>query len=97
MRTAHLVSIIVLLAAPAFAGVNLEYGEAYETSYLDQCAQDHSERACRCSMEALQDRVGFVAFAEEVDAHGQRFLEASALRTLVADLIGRCTAIGSAQ
>lgn len=97
MRAAHLVSIIVVLAAPAFAGANLEYGEAYETAYLDQCAQGHSERACRCSMEALQDRVGFLAFAEEVDAHGRRFLEESALRTLVADLLGRCTAIGTAQ
>jgi hypothetical protein len=97
MRIAHLARFIVLFATPALAGANLEYGEAYETAYLDQCTREHSERACQCSMEALQDRVGFLAFAEEVDTHGRRFMEGSEFRFLAADLLGRCTAVGKAQ
>jgi hypothetical protein len=97
MRIAKLASVIALLATPAIADVNLEYGEEYETAYLDQCTREHSERACRCAMEGLQDRVGFITFAEEVDAHRRRFMERSQLRILVADLLGRCTAVGRAQ
>lgn len=96
MRITQLAGLIAFLATPAFAA-NLEYGQEYEIAYLEQCTQELSERACRCAMEALQSRVGFAAFADQVDAHGRFFMERSDLRVLADDLFGRCTAIGRAQ
>jgi hypothetical protein len=88
---------LVLVASPSLANVNLEYGHEYETAYLAQCTAEHSARACACSMERLQEAVGFEQFAEQLATHQSRFMERSRLRDLTVDLIARCTAVGSAQ
>jgi hypothetical protein len=85
----------MLAAGPASAAVNLEYGLEYEEAYLELCKIEHSERACVCSMEALETRVGFEVFAEEISRHRAAFLDRSPLATAALDLIGSCTALGS--
>jgi hypothetical protein len=97
MRQIALAGFAVLVAFPAAAIVNLEYGMEYEQAYLDQCSISHSERACRCSMEALEEKVGFQEFAEQVAIYGKQMMERSDLRDLTTDLIARCTAVGTAQ
>jgi len=96
MRMILVAGLVALLAAPALAA-NLEYGQEYEAAFLDQCTQEHSERACQCAMELMESRVGFTAFADQVDEYRQSFMERSDLRLLAAELVGRCTAIGRAQ
>ena len=97
MRNAMLIGFAVLAASPSSATVSLEYGHDYEAAYIEQCTEEHSARTCSCSMEKLQDTVGFEQFAEEVAAHHSRFMERSQLRDLTLDLIARCTAVGSRQ
>lgn len=96
MRSTILLGL-VLAASPASATVNLEYGHEYETAYLAQCTKEHSARTCACSMEKLQEAVGFEVFAEQLALHQVRFMERSKLRDLSVDLIARCTAVGSVQ
>jgi hypothetical protein len=79
-----------LLSVAAYAGVNLEYGQEYEQAYLETCEQGNSTRACTCSMEALEEKVGFQRFAEEVDRHRDDFLKRSDLATLATDLVVSC-------
>ena len=81
-----------LFARPA-AAINLEYGQEYEVAFLQQCDSVHGERACRCSMVALETRVGFERFAEEIERHRDHFFDRSDLRAEAVDLIGRCTAV----
>lgn len=84
----------MIVAGSAFAGVNLEYGQEYEEAYMQVCEQENSQRACSCSMAALEQKVGFTRFAEEVDRHREAFLERSPLATLATDLVNACNAIG---
>ena len=79
-----------LISFAANAGVNLEYGQEYEQAYLETCEQGNSTRACTCSMEALEEKVGFQRFAEEVDRHRDDFLNRSELATLATDLVVSC-------
>ena len=88
---------LALAASPVSATVNLEYGYEYEAAYLAQCTAEHSARACVCSMEKLQEVVGFDQFAEQLATHQSRFMERSKLRDLNVDLIARCTAVGHAH
>jgi hypothetical protein len=81
---------VALFGSPAHAVLNLEYGQDYEVAYLVTCEQDHPSRACACSMVALQEKVGFVRFAEEVDQYREAFLEESPLATLANDLVVSC-------
>jgi hypothetical protein len=67
--------------------------QEYEEAYLLACTRDHSARACTCSMEALEDKVGFTRFAEEVDQHREDFLEESDLADMATDLVAHCKAI----
>jgi hypothetical protein len=87
----------MVLTGPAIAGVNLEYGQEYEEAYLLACERENSSRACICGMEALEHKVGFTKFAEEVDRHRDRFFERSPLATLATDLINTCTAVGQVR
>jgi hypothetical protein len=83
---------VALIGSAAQAGVNLEYGQDYEEAYMLACEQDNSRRACSCSMEALEERVGFTRFAEEVDRHRDDFLDHSELAVLATDLVALCEA-----
>lgn len=95
----HLAIATILAAgfASSATAVNLEYGHEYETAYLQQCEREHSERACRCSMEALQTRIGFEKFAEQVERHGQQIAESAGARMVSKDLLARCSAVGRLQ
>ena len=44
-------------------------------------------------MVALEEKVGFTRFAEEVDRHGKDFLEDSDLAVMAEDLLAHCKAI----
>jgi hypothetical protein len=81
-----------LISVAAYAGVNIEYGQEYEEAYLESCAHDSSMRACVCSMEALQEKVGFERFAEEIDRHRRDFRDQSELGPLATDLVAKCEA-----
>jgi hypothetical protein len=83
---------VALFGSPAHAVLNLEYGQDYEVAYLLTCEQDHPWRACSCSMVALEEQVGFVRFAEEVDRYREAFLEEAPLATLANDLVALCEA-----
>jgi hypothetical protein len=80
------------LIGSANAGVNIEYGEVYEEAYLQICSRDNPMRACTCSMEALEEKVGFTRFAEEVDSHRDDFLKQSDLAVMASDLVAKCEA-----
>jgi hypothetical protein len=82
-----------LVSGAANAGPNLEYGQDYEEAYLLTCTRENSARACACSMEALEEKVGFTRFAEEVDRYGDDFLEDSDLATMAMDLVAHCEAV----
>jgi hypothetical protein len=82
-----------LVSGAANAVVNLEYGMEYEEAYMLSCTRDHSPRACSCSMVALEEKVGFTRFAEEVDRHRDAFLEESDLAVMATDLVAQCKAI----
>jgi hypothetical protein len=82
----------IALIGSAGAEVNLEYGQEYEEAYLQFCTRGASASACTCSMEALETRVGFQHFAEEVDRHRDDFLEDSTLAPLATDLVASCEA-----
>lgn len=97
MRSIAMLGLTILAASPASATVNLEYGYEYESAYLEQCTAEHSARACTCSMEKLQEEVGFEIFAEQIAQHRSQFFEKSRLRDLSSDLLARCTAVGRAQ
>lgn len=81
-----------LISGAAYAGANLEYGQEYEATYLQSCSRDNSPSACSCSMVALEEKVGFPEFAEEVVRHGDDFLERSTLAVLANDLVATCEA-----
>jgi hypothetical protein len=81
-----------MISVAAYAGVNIEYGQEYEEAYLQTCERDNSARVCSCSMEALQEKVGFTRFAEEVDRYRDEFLEESTLAVMANDLVARCEA-----
>ena len=85
-----------MISVAAYAGVNIEYGQEYEEAYLESCGKDNSTRACLCSMEALQEKVGFDRFAEEVDSHRTDFREHSELGQLATDLVAKCEATAHA-
>jgi hypothetical protein len=87
----------MLVAGSAVAGVNLEFGQEYEEAYLLMCERENSPRVCSCSMAALEEKVGFTHFAEEVDRHREAFLERSPLATLATDLVNSCGAIGQVE
>jgi hypothetical protein len=84
----------MIVAGSAVAGVNIEYGQEYEEAYLLVCERENSPRACSCSMEALEQKVGFTRFAEEIDRYREEFLERSPLATLATDFVNACSAIG---
>ena len=96
-RVFPVISAAMVVAGSAFAGVNLEYGQEYEEAYLLVCERESSPRACSCSMAALQEKVGFTRFAEEIDRHREAFLERSPLATLATDLVNACNAIGQTE
>lgn len=79
-----------MISVAAHAGVNLEYGQEYEQAYLETCEEGNSARACTCSMEALEEKVGFLRFAEEVDRYRTDFLDRSELAPLATDLVASC-------
>jgi len=81
-----------LIGVAAQAGVNIEYGQEYEEAYLQSCERGNSARACSCSMEALEEKVGFTRFAEEVDRYRDDFLEDSTLAVMATDLVATCEA-----
>jgi hypothetical protein len=83
---------VALISGAANAGANLEYGQEYEATYLQSCARDNTPGACSCSMVALEEKVGFTEFAEEVVRHGEDFLEQSTLAVLATDLVATCEA-----
>jgi hypothetical protein len=83
----------MILTGPAIAEVNAEYGQEYEESYLLMCERDNSYRACSCAMAALQEKVGFLRFAEEIDRYRNSFFERSPMATLATDLVNSCSAI----
>src|SRR4051794_39991276 len=66
-----------MISVAAYAGVNIEYGQEYEEAYLQTCERGNSARICSCSMEALEEKVGFTRFAEEVDRYRDEFMEES--------------------
>jgi hypothetical protein len=82
----------IALIGSASAGVNIEYGQEYEEAYLQSCERGNSARACSCSMEALEEKVGFTQFAEEVDRYRDDFLEESTLAVMANDLVATCEA-----
>jgi hypothetical protein len=86
-----------LISFAAYAGVNLEYGQEYEEAYLQSCEKDNPSRACVCSMEALEEKVGFLRFAEEVDRYRTDFQDRSELATLAADLVVSCESAAHAS
>ena len=43
-----------MFAGDAIAADGLEFVEHYEVAYVQQCSREHSERACRCSVESLE-------------------------------------------
>ena len=95
LRTFSVISAAAMaVAGSAFAGVNVEYGQEYEEAYLLVCEKEHSPRVCSCSLEALERKVGFDRFAQEMDRHRDAFLERSPLATLATDLANACSAIG---
>jgi hypothetical protein len=97
MRSIAILGFTILAASPVSATVNLEYGHEYESAYLEQCSTEYSARSCICSMERLQEEVGFEKFAEQVAQHQSQFFEKSPLRDLSSDLLARCTAVGRVQ
>lgn len=97
MNFFRVAGMLACLTAPAVAGVNLEFGEEYETVYLAACTQEHSARACQCTMEALEERVGFMVFADQVDRYRDSLVERSDLGDLASDLLARCTALVKAD
>jgi hypothetical protein len=76
---------------------NLEYGHEYEAAFLQQCAREHNERTCRCSMQTLQTRIGFEKFAELAERRRHEVTQSEEARMAEADLLARCSAIGSLQ
>jgi hypothetical protein len=95
-RLLAIVAIAAVTAGHANAGPNIEFGQEYEEAYLLACESDrqNSHRTCVCSMEALEQKVGFTRFAEEMDRHREGFLERSVLATLAEDLVASCGMIG---
>ena len=90
------VTSAAMISAAAYAGANVEFGQEYEEAYLQSCQKDNSARACVCSMEALEEKVGFLRFAEEVDRHRTNFRDRSELAPLAADLVAKCEATAHA-
>jgi hypothetical protein len=83
---------VTLFGGAAHAVLNLEYGQEYEVAYLQTCEQDHPSRACTCSMLALEEKVGFVRFAEEVDQYRETVLAEGPLAPLANGLLALCEA-----
>ena len=83
-------ALSVALIGSANAGVNIEYGQEYEEAYLQLCSRDNVTEVCSCALEALEEKVGFMRFAEEIDRYRADFLADSPLAVLASDLIVLC-------
>jgi len=90
-------AVAMIMSGSAFAGVNLEYGQEYEEAYLLMCERENSPRVCSCAMTALEEKVGFTRFAEEIDRHREKFFERSTMATLATDLVHSCGAVVEVQ
>ncbi|MBL8702977.1 MAG: hypothetical protein JNK67_31630 [Alphaproteobacteria bacterium] len=89
-------SSLALLAATATAGVNVEHGMAYEETFLEACAEGATARTCRCVMERVEEKISFVAFAEEVDRHGLRIMTANSIAPAIESAQRFCNAQAAA-
>ena len=76
---AALAGVLALIAAPASAVGDPEDGYVYEETFMAACEEGDSAATCRCVMERVEQKISFVAFAEEVDRHGTKIMMAESL------------------
>ena len=84
--------VLALMTAPASAVVNLEYSFVYEETFMAACEEGESVTTCRCVMDRIEQKISFVAFAEEVDRHGTKIMTAESLAPLIESAQRFCAA-----
>lgn len=80
---AAMAGVLALMTAPASAVVNLEYSFVYEETFMTACEEGASTASCRCVMDRVEQKISFVAFAEEVDRHGTKIMTADSLAPVI--------------